>query len=310
MTPVGSIWTIIARSALDQLVILDGVLFANAVGKAVCKNGKAVVLHLSFVDTCLIYPSTIALDSSLIGQGTYNDMTSLEYLAQSDGSVGLTLVVEVQNNHTSTWYETVYWRLLTLTWFTVVPITKDAVTEGEEALVDPEALTSSASAAKMTSPTNLPNPQRSSNPLPIPSTIPTTPPSDLPADPTSTPHAPMPSTLSTKSMTMRTLTMLVRGYGRMDRTRGRLMATSSGSISSTTRFVSSRVTRRISIDNNLPMLPECSAVPTGRDALTQADQNWYDGANACTLWNAFANSCLGVTQQIMWTIRILRDDTE
>ncbi len=37
-----------------------------------------------------------------------------------------------------------------------------------------------------------------------------------------------------------------------------------------------------------------AAVPNARDAWIQADQNRYDGANACTLWKAFASSGLGV----------------
>jgi extracellular elastinolytic metalloproteinase len=35
-------------------------------------------------------------------------------------------------------------------------------------------------------------------------------------------------------------------------------------------------------------------VLTARDAWIQADENRYDGANACTLWRAFAGRGLGV----------------
>ncbi|KAK0431441.1 Fungalysin metallopeptidase-domain-containing protein [Armillaria borealis] len=116
-----------------------------------------------FVDTSNIATSTpsIALDSSLVSKveetllGTHNDITSLEYLARPDGSVALTHVIQVQNGDTNAWYEAFVdahsGEILSVTdfvseaTFTVVPITKDAVTEGEEILVDPEDLTSSAS---------------------------------------------------------------------------------------------------------------------------------------------------------------------
>ncbi|KAK0462282.1 Fungalysin metallopeptidase-domain-containing protein [Desarmillaria tabescens] len=141
----------------------DGVPFANAVANAAFKNGKAVAFGSSFVDTSNVAPSipSIALDGSLISKvedtllGTHNGVTSLEYLAQSDGSVALTHVIQVQNNDTNAWYEAFVdahsGEILSVTdfvaqaTFTVIPIIKDAVTEGEETLVDPEDLASSPS---------------------------------------------------------------------------------------------------------------------------------------------------------------------
>ncbi|PBK95053.1 hypothetical protein ARMGADRAFT_1077813 [Armillaria gallica] len=45
-------------------------------------------------------PSAIAFDSSLISQGTHNDMTSLEYLAQSDGFSTTRFVWDLQDIRT------------------------------------------------------------------------------------------------------------------------------------------------------------------------------------------------------------------
>ncbi|KAK0467497.1 Fungalysin metallopeptidase-domain-containing protein [Armillaria novae-zelandiae] len=141
----------------------DGIPFANAVANAAFKNGKAVAFGSSFVDTCNIAPSipSVSLDTSLISKvedtllGTHNGITSLEYLARPDGSVALVHVVQVQNDDTNAWYEAFVdahsGEILSVTdfvaeaMFTVVPITKDAVTEGEETLVDPEDIASSAS---------------------------------------------------------------------------------------------------------------------------------------------------------------------
>ncbi|KAK0505570.1 Fungalysin metallopeptidase-domain-containing protein [Armillaria luteobubalina] len=141
----------------------DGVPFANAVANAAFKNGKAIAFGSSFVDTSNIAPSTpsIALESSLISKvedtllGTHNGVTSLEYLAQPDGTVALTHVIQVQNDDTNAWYEAFVdahsGEILSVTDFvaeatyTVVPITEDAVTEGEETLIDPEDPTSSSS---------------------------------------------------------------------------------------------------------------------------------------------------------------------
>ncbi|KAK0219274.1 Fungalysin metallopeptidase-domain-containing protein [Armillaria nabsnona] len=43
-----------------------------------------------------------------------------------------------------------------------------------------------------------------------------------------------------------------------------------------------------------PTPDEHATIPTARDAWIQAHQNRYDGANACTLWNAFVSRGVGV----------------
>ncbi|KAK0475373.1 Fungalysin metallopeptidase-domain-containing protein [Armillaria novae-zelandiae] len=88
--------------------------------------------------------------------GTHNGITSLEYLVQPDGSVALAHVVQVHNDDTNAWYEAFIdahsGEILSMTdfvteatAFTVDSITKDAIIEGEETLVDPEDIASSAS---------------------------------------------------------------------------------------------------------------------------------------------------------------------
>ncbi|KAK0429626.1 peptidase M36 [Armillaria borealis] len=44
----------------------------------------------------------------------------------------------------------------------------------------------------------------------------------------------------------------------------------------------------------LSLLPCNFTLPNARDVWIQADQNWYDRTNACTLWNAFASQGLGI----------------
>ncbi|KAK0439964.1 Fungalysin metallopeptidase-domain-containing protein [Desarmillaria tabescens] len=138
----------------------DGVPLANAVANVAFKNGKAVVFGSSFVDTSNIASSapSIAIDSMISKvedafSATYSGMNSLEYLVQSDGSIALTHVVQVQNVTTNAGYEAFVdvhsGDILALTDFlaeatyTVLPITKQNVLEGEETLVDPEDLDSS-----------------------------------------------------------------------------------------------------------------------------------------------------------------------
>ncbi|KAK0201228.1 Fungalysin metallopeptidase-domain-containing protein [Desarmillaria ectypa] len=138
----------------------DGVPFANAVANVAWKNGKAVALGSSFVDTTNIAASSPSVPvDSIISKvedsfiATYNGISSLEYLAQSDHSIALTHVVQVQNEETNAWYEVFVdahpGEILSLTDFvaqatyTVVPISKASVAEGEETLVDPEDFDSS-----------------------------------------------------------------------------------------------------------------------------------------------------------------------
>ncbi|KAK0437435.1 metalloprotease [Desarmillaria tabescens] len=138
----------------------DGVPLANAVANVAFKNGKAVVFGSSFVDTSNIASSepSIAIDSIIskvedVLSATYSGVNSLEYLVQSDGSIALTHVVQVRNVTTNAGYEAFVdahsGDILALTDFlaeatyTVLPITKQNVLEGEETLVDPEDLDSS-----------------------------------------------------------------------------------------------------------------------------------------------------------------------
>ncbi|KAK0449001.1 Fungalysin metallopeptidase-domain-containing protein [Desarmillaria tabescens] len=138
----------------------DGVPFANAVANVAFKNGKAVALGSSFVDTTNIASSSPSVSvDSIISKvedsfiAAYNGISSLEYLAHSDGSIALTHVVQVQNEETNAWYEAFVdahlGEILSVTDFvaqatyTVVPITKASVAEGEETLVDPEDFDSS-----------------------------------------------------------------------------------------------------------------------------------------------------------------------
>ncbi|KAK0439144.1 Fungalysin metallopeptidase-domain-containing protein [Armillaria borealis] len=138
----------------------DGVPFANAVVNAAFRNGEAVTLGSSFVDIANIASSSPSVSvDSIIGKvedsfvATYNGISSLEYLVQSDGSIALTHVVQVQNEETNAWYEAFVdahsGEILSVTDFvaqatyTVVPITKASVAEGEETLVNPEDFDSS-----------------------------------------------------------------------------------------------------------------------------------------------------------------------
>ncbi|SJL08898.1 uncharacterized protein ARMOST_12272 [Armillaria ostoyae] len=138
----------------------DGVPFANAVANATFRNGEAVALGSSFVNTSNIASSSPSVSvDSIIGKikgsfvATYNGMSSLEYLAQSDGSIAFTHVVQVQNKETNTWYEVFVdahsgeilsvMDFVAQATYTVVPITKASVAEGEETLVNTEDFDSS-----------------------------------------------------------------------------------------------------------------------------------------------------------------------
>lgn len=104
-------------------------------------------------------------------EATYNGQNAtLEYLVQSDGSIALTHVIQVQNEETSAWYEAFIdahsGEILSVSDFvadasvrlhsclclrvfivyiqyTVVPTTKHSFADGLETLVDPADLTSS-----------------------------------------------------------------------------------------------------------------------------------------------------------------------
>ncbi|PBK65354.1 metalloprotease [Armillaria solidipes] len=138
----------------------DGVPFANAVANVAFKNGNAVSLGSSFVDTSNIASSqpTVTL-VSIISKvedaftATYSGINSLEYFALADGSVALAHVVQVLNADANTGYEAFVdahsGDIIAVTDFsaqatyTVVPITRASVAEGEQTLVNPEDLNSS-----------------------------------------------------------------------------------------------------------------------------------------------------------------------
>ncbi|KAK0462294.1 Fungalysin metallopeptidase-domain-containing protein [Desarmillaria tabescens] len=155
----------------------DGVPFANAVANNTFRVGKVIAFDSLFVDTANVAPATpkIFLDNSLIGKVK-----------------ALTHVIQVQNNDTNAWYDTFVdanpGEILSVPnflapatrhhRFIVVPITKDAITEGKKMLVDLEDLISPLQAESRTTklqPTNFPNQQRPPNPPATPFTIPTTP---------------------------------------------------------------------------------------------------------------------------------------
>ncbi|KAK0437286.1 metalloprotease [Desarmillaria tabescens] len=138
----------------------DGIPFANAVANVAFKKGNAVSFGSSFVDTSNIASSqpSIELDSIISKvedafSATYSGINSLEYLALADGSVALTHVVQVLNVDAHTAYEAFVdahsGDIIGLTDFsaqatyTVVPINRTSVAEGELTLVNPEDSTSS-----------------------------------------------------------------------------------------------------------------------------------------------------------------------
>ncbi|KAK0185335.1 Fungalysin metallopeptidase-domain-containing protein [Armillaria mellea] len=138
----------------------DGVPFANAVANVAFKNGKAVSLGSSFVDTSNIASSqpSVALDSIISKvedafNATYSGINSLKYFALADGSVALAHAVQVLNADANTGYEAFVDAhsgdiiavndFTAQATYTVVPITRASVAEGEQVLVNPEDLGSS-----------------------------------------------------------------------------------------------------------------------------------------------------------------------
>ncbi|KAH9477315.1 Extracellular metalloproteinase MEP [Psilocybe cubensis] len=139
---------------------INGVPLANAVASIGFNDDKVVSYSTSFIDikSAKIAPSTptVSWRSVLprvetILEGTYNGWnTTLEYLAQSDGSVSLVHVVQIQNEDTGAWYEAYIdahsGELVSVTDFVsdasyvALPLTKQSFLDGQELLENPEDL--------------------------------------------------------------------------------------------------------------------------------------------------------------------------
>ncbi|KAF8156607.1 metallo proteinase 10 [Crassisporium funariophilum] len=142
---------------------INGIPVANAVANVAFNGDKVVSYGSSFVDTKtanIASPDPTVSWRSVLPQieetleGTYNGQNAtLEYLAQSDGSLKLTHVIQVQNEVTNAWYEAYIdahtGELVSVTDFvndatyTVLPTTKQSFPEGLETLVDPEDIAAS-----------------------------------------------------------------------------------------------------------------------------------------------------------------------
>ncbi|KAJ7596235.1 Fungalysin metallopeptidase-domain-containing protein [Mycena floridula] len=139
----------------------EAIPFANAVANVAFKGEKIVALGSSFVDTSNIAPSTpdVDLETAIATaeaalSGTHNNFTpTLEYLVKADGSVVLTHVIQIQDEVVGSWFEAFVdahsGELVSVTDFvaeaayTVLPITKEIITEGQETVTDPADLAAS-----------------------------------------------------------------------------------------------------------------------------------------------------------------------
>ncbi|KAF8886770.1 Fungalysin metallopeptidase-domain-containing protein [Infundibulicybe gibba] len=139
----------------------EGVPFANAVANVALHNNRIVSFGSSFVETTNIAASTPSLDVQSVIPNAENALNgkfnghapTLEYLVQSDGSIALTHVVQIQNNRTGTWFEAFLdahsGEILSVTDFVakasykVVPIWEENFYSGLVTLVDPQDLSAS-----------------------------------------------------------------------------------------------------------------------------------------------------------------------
>ncbi|KAG6873511.1 hypothetical protein C0995_014779 [Termitomyces sp. Mi166 len=152
-----------------------GIPFSNAVANVVWRDGKVVAIGSSFVSTGWLsdshssraYPSRKGTADNIapsepslpaeavipsaedLLDGKYNGHpTSLEYLVRPDGSVALAHVIQIQNDESGSWYEAFMdahsGDLLSITDFIadaayrVLPIEKQALSEGQEMVEDPQ----------------------------------------------------------------------------------------------------------------------------------------------------------------------------
>ncbi|KAI0822089.1 Fungalysin metallopeptidase-domain-containing protein [Trametes gibbosa] len=136
---------------------ISGVPVANAVANvAFNKANQAVSFGSSFVKPTFV-PSTtpsISLEDAIAKaesglSGKFNEHPpTLEFVAQKDGSLALTHVVQIQNDDTGAWFEAFVdahsGEIVHLTDFVakasyrVLPITKETLPEGFEVLTDPQ----------------------------------------------------------------------------------------------------------------------------------------------------------------------------
>uniref|UniRef100_A0A0W0FV15 Extracellular metalloproteinase n=2 Tax=Moniliophthora roreri TaxID=221103 RepID=A0A0W0FV15_MONRR len=139
----------------------DGIPFANAVANVVLKNGRMASFGSSFVDTSNIADSKPTHDLQEAVKNAEDAMSgthdgfepSIEYLARPDGSVALTYVIQVRNDHEGTYYEVFVdahnGEVLSANNFVAhasykaIPIERPDLRSGYEFIKDPEDLTAS-----------------------------------------------------------------------------------------------------------------------------------------------------------------------
>ncbi|KAF5318591.1 hypothetical protein D9619_010992 [Psilocybe cf. subviscida] len=137
---------------------INGIPLANAVANVAFNGDQVVSYASSFVN---VASAKVASSEPTVGwrsvlpviegtlEGKYNGQNAtLEYLAQSDGSIALTHVIQVQNEESGAWYEAYIdahtGELTSVTDFvahasyTVVPVTSQNFLSGVQTLEDPE----------------------------------------------------------------------------------------------------------------------------------------------------------------------------